>query len=66
MKYALTMLTSLFAGGVATVAATVFADIPLNFANIIVLPLILGIGVDNDIHAANVVVLPASLGLADS
>jgi hopanoid biosynthesis associated RND transporter like protein HpnN len=33
-----------------TAAATVLMDIPFNFANIIVVPLLLGIGVDNGIH----------------
>ena len=37
-------------GSVCTAAVSVFADIPFNFANIIVLPLILGIGVDSGIH----------------
>ena len=32
------------------IAVSVLAQIPLNFANIIVLPLILGIGVDSGIH----------------
>jgi predicted RND superfamily exporter protein len=35
---------------VTTAAVSVFADVPFNFANIIVLPLILGIGVDSGIH----------------
>lgn len=39
------VLTSLFTG-----AATVIFEIPFNFANIIALPLLLGIGVDNGIH----------------
>jgi predicted RND superfamily exporter protein len=43
-------LTPLFIGSVATAAVSVVADIPLNLANIIVLPLILGIGVDSGIH----------------
>jgi len=50
LKYTLITLTPLFVGSVATAAVTVFADIPFNFANIIVLPLILGIGVDSGIH----------------
>ena len=33
-----------------TVAASVLADIPFNFADVIVLPLLLGIGVDSGIH----------------
>lgn len=43
-------LTPLFIGSVATAAVSVVAEIPFNFANIIVLPLILGIGVDSGIH----------------
>jgi hopanoid biosynthesis associated RND transporter like protein HpnN len=50
LKYTLITLTPLFVGAVATAAVSVFADIPFNFANIIVLPLILGIGVDSGIH----------------
>jgi predicted RND superfamily exporter protein len=33
-----------------TVATAVLLDIPFNFANVIVLPLLLGIGVDSGIH----------------
>jgi hopanoid biosynthesis associated RND transporter like protein HpnN len=50
VKYALITLTPLFIGSVAITAVTVFADIPFNFANVIVLPLLLGIGVDSGIH----------------
>ena len=50
LKYTLITLTPLLVGSVATAAVSVFADIPFNFANIIVLPLILGIGVDSGIH----------------
>jgi hopanoid biosynthesis associated RND transporter like protein HpnN len=39
----------LFASAV-TAAITVWLDIPFNFANIITLPLLVGIGVDNGIH----------------
>ena len=35
---------------VCTCASTVLLDIPFNFANVIALPLILGIGVDSGIH----------------
>jgi hopanoid biosynthesis associated RND transporter like protein HpnN len=35
---------------VMTVAASVLLDIPFNFADVIVLPLLLGIGVDSGIH----------------
>jgi len=46
----LTVLTPLLLGGVLTGAATVLFGIPFNFANIIALPLLLGISVDNGIH----------------
>jgi hypothetical protein len=49
-KYALVALTPLAFGSVTTAAVSVLADIPFNFANVIVLPLILGIGVDSGIH----------------
>ena len=39
------LLASLF-----TAAATVLAGIPLNFANVIALPLLFGLGIDNGIH----------------
>ena len=43
-------LTPLLVGTMATAAMSVLLDIPFNFANVIVLPLILGIGVDSGIH----------------
>lgn len=42
------LLASLF-----TAALTVVIDVPFNFANIIVLPLLFGLGVDNGIHMAH-------------
>ncbi len=39
--------------GLITGASTVLLDIPFNFANIIALPLLLGIGVDNGIHVVH-------------
>ena len=50
VKYTLIALTPLLIGTLATAAVSVLAGISLNFANIIVLPLILGIGVDSGIH----------------
>jgi len=44
------MVTPLLLALLFTIATTVLADIPFNFANIIVLPLLLGIGVDYGIH----------------
>lgn len=44
------VLVPLALGGVATGAFMVLVDMPLNFANVIALPLLLGVGVDNGIH----------------
>ncbi len=49
-KFTVITLTPLFVGAVTTAAVSVFANVPFNYANIIVLPLILGIGVDSGIH----------------
>jgi len=38
--------------GVLTTAASVLLDMPFNYANVIVLPLLIGIGVDSGIHMA--------------
>lgn len=46
----LAVLTPLAAASIGTGALMVLLDIPFNFANIIALPLLLGIGVDNGIH----------------
>ena len=43
-------LRPIFVAGLLTVAAMVLLDLPFNFANMIALPLLLGIGVDNGIH----------------
>ncbi|MBW2385273.1 MAG: MMPL family transporter [Deltaproteobacteria bacterium] len=50
IKYTLFTLAPLVIGSVGTAAVSVLADVPFNFANVIVLPLILGIGVDSGIH----------------
>ncbi len=47
---ALLILLPLLLAGTLTGASTVLLNIPFNFANVIALPLILGIGVDNGIH----------------
>lgn len=44
------VLIPLGLASVLTVAAAVLADIPFNFADVIVLPLLLGIGIDSGIH----------------
>ncbi len=50
VKDAMLVLMPLSLAGLFTTAAAVLLDIPFNFANIIALPLLLGIGVDNGIH----------------
>lgn len=47
---ALIILLSVFIGGTFTFGFMLLFNIPLNFANIIGLPLLLGIGVDSGIH----------------
>ena len=49
-KDALIILLSVFIGGAFTFGFMLIFNIPLNFANIIGLPLLLGIGVDSGIH----------------
>lgn len=49
---ALRILVPLLLGGVLTLATLVLLGIPFNFANVIALPLLLGIGVDNGVHMA--------------
>jgi len=44
------VLVPLVLAGIFTGAATVLFGVPFNFANVIALPLLLGIGVDNGIH----------------
>jgi hopanoid biosynthesis associated RND transporter like protein HpnN len=44
------VLSPIVFASVVTAAATVWLGIPFNFANIITLPLLVGIGVDNGIH----------------
>ncbi len=50
LRDTLLVLIPLLLAAVLTTAASVLLDIPFNFANIITLPLLLGIGVDNGIH----------------
>ena len=49
-KDAIIILYSLFFAALMSASIMVLFNLPLNFANIIALPLILGIGVDNGIH----------------
>ncbi len=44
------VLTTLGLAGLFTTAAAILVGIPFNFADVIVLPLLLGIGVDSSIH----------------
>jgi predicted RND superfamily exporter protein len=44
------VLTPVLLGTLLTVGATVLLDMPFNFANVIALPLLLGICVDNGMH----------------
>ena len=46
----LLVMTPLLLSSVLTVASMVLLDIPFNFGNVIVIPLLLGIGVDSGIH----------------
>ncbi len=46
----LLVMTPLILAGLFTMASTVITGTPINFANIIALPLLLGLGVDNGIH----------------
>lgn len=50
---AVIILLSVFVGGVFTYGFMLLFNIPLNFANIIGLPLLLGIGVDSGIHISD-------------
>ena len=44
------VMSTLILAGLFTMACTVLTGTPINFANIIALPLLLGLGVDNGIH----------------
>ena len=46
----LLVMTPLVLAGLFTMASTVVTGTPINFANIIALPLLMGLGVDNGIH----------------
>ena len=50
LRYVIQVLIPLLMASVLTVAVMVLFDIPFNFANVIALPLLLGVGVDNGIH----------------
>jgi len=44
------VMAPLALGGLLTIAAMVLIDLPFNFANVVALPLLLGVAVDNGIH----------------
>jgi len=46
------IILPMFLAGLLTAAASVVFDIPFNYANVIVLPLLIGLGVDSGIHVA--------------
>jgi hopanoid biosynthesis associated RND transporter like protein HpnN len=50
VKYSLLVLAPLLLSSLFTAAFTVLLDIPFNFANVIALPLLLGIGIDSSLH----------------
>ena len=52
MTDAVAILLPLVVAGVLTAAASTLLDMPFNYANVIVLPLMIGIGVDSGIHIA--------------
>ena len=47
------ILAPLVLAGLATTGTAALAGVPFNFANVITLPLLLGVGVDNGIHMAH-------------
>lgn len=53
VKDTLLVLLPLLLASLFTAAATVVFDVPFNFANIIALPLLFGLGVDSGIHMAH-------------
>ena len=50
VRAVLLVLAPVILAGILTAAATVWFGIPFNFANVIVLPLLIGLGVDSGIH----------------
>jgi predicted RND superfamily exporter protein len=52
-KDTLLVLMPIALASVLTAALTVLVDMPFNYANIIALPLLVGIGVDNGIHVVH-------------
>jgi hopanoid biosynthesis associated RND transporter like protein HpnN len=50
IKYTFLVLLPLLLSSLFTAALTVLLDVPFNFANIIALPLLLGLGIDSSLH----------------
>lgn len=50
VKYTLLVLLPLLLSSLFTAAFTILLDVPFNFANIIALPLLLGLGIDSSLH----------------
>lgn len=50
IKYTLLVLLPLLLSSLFTAALTILLDVPFNFANIIALPLLLGLGIDSSLH----------------
>lgn len=50
IKYTLLVLLPLLLSSLFTTAFTILLDVPFNFANIIALPLLLGLGIDSSLH----------------
>ncbi len=46
------ILLPLLLAGAVTVGASVLLDLPFNYANVIVLPLLIGVGIDSGVHFA--------------
>jgi len=52
VRLVIIMLIPLILAGILTTATGVLVNLPYNFANVIVLPLLIGIGVDSSLHLA--------------
>ena len=52
IRLVIIMLIPLLLAGILTTATGVLINLPYNFANVIVLPLLIGIGVDSSLHLA--------------
>ena len=50
LKYTILVLLPLLLSSLFTASFTVLLDVPFNFANIIALPLLLGLGIDSSLH----------------